>query len=106
MADEEEDDDFADDEEEEVEVDADDTTEAVASTDEEEEEAVAAPIRARKVEEAEVHSSAARAALRNTLAADVEAFLKRGGSIQQVATDDGDDAQPKKPDDHVGRRSV
>ena len=96
-------------EEEELEGDdADDATEAVAEADavDADEEVVAAPAgRARKVEPEEVHSSAARAALRNTIAADVEAFLARGGSIKQVADDHRADP-PKKPESNYGRGSI
>ena len=111
MSDEGEDADFQ--EEEEELSDADDADEVVADTDaetdaevEDEEEAVAAPVgRARKVEQVEVHSTAARAALRDTIAADVEAFLKRGGSIEKVADDHRADP-PKKPESNYGRGSI
>src|SRR3954451_5343885 len=102
MADENED--FEPEEEEELD-DSDDTTDAVADADpdvdaeteeEEDEEAVAVPAaRARKGEPVEVHSPAARAALRDTIAADVEAFLARGGSIEKIADDQRADP-PKK----------
>jgi len=92
--------------------DADDADEIVADADAEadvevdEEEAVAAPVgRARKLEQVEVHSAAARAALRNTIAADVEAFLARGGSIEKVADDHRADP-PKKPESNYGRGSI
>ena len=88
--------------------DADDPTEAVAEADaaDVDEEVVATPAgRTRKAEPEEVHSSAARAALRNTIAADVEAFLARGGSIKQVADDHRADP-PKKPESNYGRGSI
>jgi|GEM_PF-261817 hypothetical protein len=104
-----EDEEFAQEEEEELEGDdADDATEAVAEADavDADEEVGAAPAsRARKVEPEEVHSSAARAALRNTIAADVEAFLARGGSIKKVADDHRADP-PKKPESNYGRGSI
>jgi len=94
--------------------DSDDATDAVADADAdtdtdaeaEDEEAVAAPAaRARKVEPVEVHSTAARAALRDTIAADVEAFLARGGSIEKIADDQRADP-PKKPESNYGRGSI
>jgi len=106
-----EDEDFDQEEEEEL-SDADDSEEVVADAEPEadvevdEEEAVAAPVgRARKLEQVEVHSAAARAALRNTIAADVEAFLARGGSIEKVADDQRADP-PKKPESNYGRGSI
>jgi hypothetical protein len=96
-----------DEEEEELKADADensgDAVEAIEAADEEEEAVVATPVgRAARSEAPEAHSVAARAALRNTLAADVEAFLKRGGSIQEVADDQR--AEPaKKSDSNYGR---
>lgn len=110
MSDEDNDADFQDEEEEEL-SDADDADEVVADADadeevEAEEGAVAAPAgRARKAEPVEVHSTAARAALRDTIAADVEAFLKRGGSIEKVADDQRADP-PKKPESNYGRGSI
>jgi len=111
MTDEDEDFDGEEAEDEELD-DSDDATEAVADNetdaevDEEDEEVAAAPAsRARKVEQVEVHSSAARAALRDTIAADVEAFLKRGGSIEKVAADQRADP-PKKPESNYGRGSI
>ena len=111
MADEDEDIDREEDEEEEI-TDSDDATDAVTDSDaevevdEEDEEVAAAPAaRARKVEQVEVHSTAARAALRDTIAADVEAFLKRGGSIEKVAADQRADP-PKKPESNYGRGSI
>ena len=104
------DEDFAQDEEEEIEGDADDTTKAVAESDadadDEDDEAVPAPAgRTRKPEQVEVHSTAARAALRDTIAADVEAFLARGGSIKRVGDDER--AEPaKKSEGSYGRGSV
>jgi hypothetical protein len=81
MSDEDNDADFQ--EEEEELSDADDADEVVADADAEE----------------------ARAALRDTIAADVEAFLKRGGSIEKVADDQRADP-PKKPESNYGRGSV
>ena len=111
MADEDEDFDREEDEEEEL-SDSDDATEAVTDSDadvevdDEDEEVTAAPAaRSRKIEQVEVHSSAARAALRDTIAADVEAFLKRGGSIEKVAADQRADP-PKKPESNYGRGSI
>ena len=67
---------------------------------------VAVPVgRARKVEQVEVHSAAARAAQRDSIAADVEAFLKRGGSIKQITDDDRTDP-PKKSENNYGRGSA
>jgi hypothetical protein len=107
-----EDEGFEQEEEEEELSDADDADEIVADADAEadvevdEEAAVAAPVgRARKLEQVEVHSAAARAALRNTIAADVEAFLARGGSIEKVADDHRADP-PKKPESNYGRGSI
>lgn len=106
-----EDEGFEQEEEEEL-TDADDADEIVADADAgadvevDEEEAVAAPVgRTRKLEQVEVHSAAARAALRNTIAADVEAFLARGGSIEKVADDHRADP-PKKPESNYGRGSI
>jgi len=111
MADEDEDFDREEDEEEEL-TDSDDATDAVTDGDadveveDEDEEVAAAPAaRSRKVEQVEVHSTAARAALRDTIAADVEAFLKRGGSIEKVAADQRADP-PKKPESNYGRGSI
>ncbi len=114
MSDEDEDFDQQADDEEDL-SDADDADEVVADADADaeaedaevdEEEAVAAPVgRSRKVEQVEVHSTAARAALRDTIAADVEAFLKRGGSIEKVADDHRADP-PKKPESNYGRGSI
>ncbi len=107
-----EDETFDQNDEEELEEDAEDATEAVAEADAdsdadvEDEDAVAAPAsRSRKVESVEVHSAAARAALRDTIAADVEAFLARGGSIKKIADDQRADP-PKKPESNYGRGSI
>src|SRR5215510_10151098 len=114
MADEDEELDPVEDDEDEEIGDSDDATDAVADGDaeadveveDEDEEVTAAPAsRTRKLEQVEVHSSAARAALRDTIAADVEAFLKRGGSIEKVAADQRADP-PKKPESNYGRGSV
>jgi hypothetical protein len=109
MSDEDEvfDQDEQDDEADELEADADedsgDAVEAIEAADEDEDAVVATPVgRAARGEIPEAHSVAARAALRNTLAADVEAFLARGGSIQEVADDQR--AEPaKKSDTSYGR---
>jgi hypothetical protein len=99
-----------DDEDEELEASADDDSvdpvEAIEAADDEEEVPAATPVgRAARGELPEAHSVAARAALRNTLAADVEAFLARGGSIQEVADDQR--AEPaKKSDSNYGRGSA
>ena len=55
--------------------------------------------------QAEVHSIIARQPLRSRLAADVEAFLARGGSIQEVPRDYRADP-PKRPDTSYGRGSI
>ena len=109
MSDEGEEFDRDEDEEEELEATADedsvDPVDAIEAADEDadEEVPVATPVgRAARSEVPEAHSVAARAALRNTLAADVEAFLARGGSIQKVADDER--AEPaKKTDSNYGR---
>jgi SutA RNAP-binding domain len=105
-----EDEDFDQEDEEEELSDVDDADEVVADgeadVEDDEEETVATPVsRARKVEPVEVHSTAARAALRDTIAADVEAFLARGGSIKKVAEDQRTDP-PKKADSGYKRGSV
>ena len=97
-------------EEEELEADADDdagdAVEAIEAADDDDDAVVATPVgRAARSELPEAHSVAARAALRNTLAADVEAFLKRGGSIQEVSEDQR--AEPgKKSEGNYGRGSA
>lgn len=55
--------------------------------------------------QAEVHSITAREPIRTRLAADVEAFLARGGSIQEVPRDYRADP-PKRPDTTYGRSSL
>jgi hypothetical protein len=109
MSDEDEVFDQDDDEDEELEASADDDSdpvEAIEAADDEEDVPAATPVgRAARSEIPEAHSVAARAALRNTLAADVEAFLARGGSIQEVADDQR--AEPaKKSDSNYGRGSA
>src|SRR5262245_49883497 len=98
-------------EDEELEASADDDdsgdpVEAIEAADDDEDAPAATPVgRATRGEAPEAHSVAARAALRNTLAADVEAFLKRGGSIQEIADDQR--AEPaKKSDSSYGRGSA
>ena len=112
MSDEDEAFDQDEDEDEELEADADaaadiDVDDEAAIEEEEDEEAVAAkPVkRAARGEVPEAHSVEARAKLRNSLAADVEAFLARGGSIKKVSEDDRADP-PKKPGSSYGRGSV
>jgi hypothetical protein len=114
MADEDEELDQVEDDEDAEIGDSDEVTDAVADGDadadveveDEDEEVAAAPAsRTRKLEQVEVHSSAARAALRDTIAADVEAFLKRGGSIEKVEADHRADP-PKKPESNYGRGSI
>jgi len=66
---------------------------------EREEPVAAAPVTA------DVHSVAARAPVRYQLAADVEAFLARGGSIEQVPADHR--ADPARPQENVyGRGAI
>ena len=107
-----EDDAFDQDEEDELEADGDaapdiDVDEEEVSAEEDDEEAIAAkPVgRASRAEAVEAHSVEARAKVRNSLAADVEAFLARGGSIQKVADDQRADP-PKKPESNYGRGSI
>ena len=90
----------------EVEIDGDDATAAIADGEADDDEAVAAaPVgRAARSEIPEAHSVAARAAIRNSLAADVEAFLARGGSIVEVADDQAADPS-KKTENNRGRGS-
>lgn len=51
------------------------------------------------------HSVVARAGARSQLEADVEAFLKAGGDIQEVPRDYRADP-PKKPENNYGRGSI
>lgn len=51
------------------------------------------------------HSVAARSGERDQLAADVEAFLKKGGDIKEVPKDFRADP-PKKPQNNYGRGSI
>lgn len=53
----------------------------------------------------DVHSISARAPVRSQLAADVEAFLARGGNIQEVPKDFRADP-PKRPETSYGRGSI
>jgi hypothetical protein len=103
-----------DDEDEEIEADAEETADIdvdevdeVDDDEEDEPDAIAAkPVgRAARGETSEAHSVEARDKVRKSLAADVEAFLARGGSIKTVAEDQRAEA-PKKPDSSFGRRSV
>jgi hypothetical protein len=52
-----------------------------------------------------VHSVEARAADRETLAQDVEAFLKKGGAVTEVPRNYRADP-PKKPENNYGRGSI
>jgi hypothetical protein len=105
---------FDQDEDDEIEAEADDTADIdvdevddVVEDDDEESEAIAAkPVgRVARSESPEAHSIEARDKVRKSLAADVEAFLARGGSIQTIAEDRRTET-PKKPDSSFGRRSV
>jgi len=106
---------FDQDEDDEIEAEADDAADieevedvdADDDVDEEESDAIAAkPVsRAARSETPEAHSIEARDKVRRSLAADVEAFLARGGSIQTI-TEDQRNETPKKPDSSFGRRSV
>lgn len=97
--------------EDEVEVEAE--AEAEAEVDEEAEEVAAAPRgrtvaargRGKRTDSDALHTVAAREDLRRKLAADVEAFLKRGGAIQDVPQDTRAEPQ-KKPDSSYGRGSA
>ncbi|MEZ5559287.1 MAG: hypothetical protein R3E86_12205 [Pseudomonadales bacterium] len=51
------------------------------------------------------HSIQSREPVRQSLAADVEAFLKRGGNIEQVPVDFRADP-PKRPENTYGRGSL
>jgi hypothetical protein len=100
-----------DEEAEEIDADAavDDDDEAVTEEEadeaEEEEPAVAARSEKKTPETVLVHSPAAKEATRQRLASDVEAFLKRGGSIESVPQDVRADP-PKKPESNYGRGSI
>ena len=91
-------------------VDEDDDA-AIEESEEEEEEAEPAAAVAKKrseparAESVVVHSPAAKEAQRQRLASDVEAFLKRGGSIESVPQDVRADP-PKKPESNYGRGSI
>jgi hypothetical protein len=95
------------------EVEAEAEAEAEAETDEEDEEVAAAPRgrtvaargRSKRTDSDALHTVAAREDLRRKLAADVEAFLKRGGAIQDVPQDTRAEPQ-KKPDSSYGRGSA
>jgi len=87
--------------------------EVVAEVEEEEEEEAAEAAgtraavprgRAKRTDAEALHTVAAREDLRRKLAADVEAFLKRGGAIQDVPQDER--AEPaKKAEGNFGRGS-
>ncbi len=51
------------------------------------------------------HSSAAKENTRQSLASDVEAFLKQGGRIAEVPKDFRADP-PRKPENNYGRGSI
>ena len=53
----------------------------------------------------DLHSVTAREPVRTQLAADVEAFLARGGNIQEVPKDFRADP-PKRPESSYGRGSI
>jgi hypothetical protein len=53
----------------------------------------------------DVHGVMAREPVRSQLAADVEAFLARGGNIQEVPRDFRADP-PKRPESSYGRGSI
>lgn len=53
----------------------------------------------------DVHSVEAREGVRNQLAADLEAFLARGGNIEEVPRDFRADP-PKRPESSYGRGSI
>jgi len=95
------------------EADAEAPIEADGEAEEETEaETIASPVkstgtrgRAKRVDAEALHTVAAREDVRRQLAADVEAFLKRGGAIQDVAQDVRADP-PKKPESNYGRGSI
>jgi hypothetical protein len=99
--------------EDDVEVEVEAEVEAEAEADEEAEEVAAAPRgrtvaargRSKRTDSDALHTVAAREDLRRKLAADVEAFLKRGGAIQDVPQDTRAEPQ-KKPDSSYGRGSA
>jgi hypothetical protein len=99
------------DESDEIEADAaiDEDDDAVVDDSEEEpaEPAIAVKKRSEpaRAESVVVHSPAAKEAQRQRLASDVEAFLKRGGSIESVPQDVRADP-PKKPESNYGRGSI
>jgi hypothetical protein len=100
---------------EEVGDDFDDGDTAIADEEDEDEadaeiEPIAKPVtrsgtRKKRVEADSLHTVAARKDLRQKLADDVEAFLKRGGAIQDVPQDQRADP-PKKPESNYGRGSI
>ncbi len=53
----------------------------------------------------EVYTPEAREAKRGELADDVEAFLRKGGSVDQVAKGERADP-PRKPENNYGRGSL
>ena len=56
-------------------------------------------------EQAQDYSPEARQEERSQLAADIEAFLNKGGHVEQVATGERADP-PKKPENNYGRGSI
>jgi hypothetical protein len=90
-------------------IDEDDDAAVDDSEEEEEAEPAAAVAKKRsepaRAESVVVHSPAAKEAQRQRLASDVEAFLKRGGSIESVPQDVRADP-PKKPESNYGRGSI
>lgn len=102
------DDDVGDELDDTVAIDSDDDVDEEA--DEEEEEVSIKPAtrggtRKKRAEAESLHTVAAREDLRRQLANDVEAFLKRGGAIKDVAQDERADP-PKKPESNYGRGSI
>lgn len=79
-------------------------------TDLEEDEETSTPVSVRKdrpraQELADETSAAARAALRNQLQSDVEAFLARGGTINEIPPNVVADP-PKKPQSNYGGQPI
>ncbi len=105
-------DDLSDDFDDTAAVDDDESVDDDSVDDEEEAEAEATikpktrgVTRKKRKETEALHTVAAREDLRKQLANDVEAFLKRGGSIKAVAQDERADP-PKKPESNYGRGSI
>lgn len=55
--------------------------------------------------DSDTHSVIAREPVRSQIAADVEAFLKRGGNIEEVPRDFRADP-PRRPESSYGRGSI